>query len=478
MTQHNKNFNANDILLKFVDTSVHDSRKNARQAVSNRLHFENFAKNKEIHKKVQENRKKHNKDKTTKHFINKNDFEHRIHHDDALFELRIRYLTIDSRDRDTSLYPFAHTYSLDISKHALTNVVSAELVSSTFINTQLPVRYNNLIHWNFEDDVDDNGVLIPYQAEVPVQPYENVNDLLQVMQTTMNSVSRHLDTKMPHTFEFGVEPDYSIRISAYEWGTANDDGISISSVVGDNLLYIFWPSHGLAVTDSINIQNVQQPIGGIVPSSINGNTQVNTVIDVNNFTVVTNIVASVADIINTDFEIGIPLFFQLLFAEPNSIGPILKFPEENTGFEVMHSNNTETLEASFSLFDDQYIVMCSHVLSGLFETVFVTPHENIDHDCPAPFAIIQMGGKYHDTVFNSYVGGKKVFYNNSIDSIERVDFQFRYHNGDLVDFENSDHSFVIKFIQSIHKVQNVDFNTKIGSSTHTFTRKIRHPIDN
>ena len=472
MTQHNKNFNVNDILLKFADPEVHDARQDTRKAASDRLHFQNYMRNKKIQEMNEQNRL--NKQKERKHYIDKNDYDHRIHHDDALFEIRIRYVTIDSRDRDITLFPLANSYNLDISKHSLTNVISVELVSSTFLNTQLPVKNNNnVIHWYFEDDLDNAGNPIPYQVEIPSEPYVEVEDLLQVLQTAMSATKRHLPTKLPQTFIFEIDTDYTITISAYEWVTADDDGITISSTVGSSDLTIFWMSHGLSVGDNIFIKNVVDCVGGIIPSSINGMFLVSSVIDIDNFTISTNIEASAAETIDSTFEIGVPLSFNLLFGMDNSIGPLLQFAAEDTGFDTEHTNGTENLRDSFDLFDDQYIVVCSQELSGLFETVFVADNENTANECASPFAIIQMGGKYHDTVFNSYVGGKKVFYNNSIDAVNRVDFQFRYHNGDLVDFENSEHSFVLKFIQSIHKVQNVDFNTKIGSTTHTFTRKLR-----
>ena len=47
---------------------------------------------------------------------------------------RVRYLQIDSRDRDITLYPDANNYVIDVSKENFTNVTKIQVVSTKFTN--------------------------------------------------------------------------------------------------------------------------------------------------------------------------------------------------------------------------------------------------------------------------------------------------------------------------------------------------------
>lgn len=81
------------------------------------------------------------------------------------------------------------------------------------------------------------------------------------------------------------------------------------------------------------------------------------------------------------------------------------------------------------------------------------------------FGKIQMPGNMSNHIFNSYIGCKKVYYNNSLlDVLGIIDFQFRKYDGTLVDFQNTEHSFVLQITELIKKVEKTDYNTKIGVS--------------
>ena len=81
------------------------------------------------------------------------------------------------------------------------------------------------------------------------------------------------------------------------------------------------------------------------------------------------------------------------------------------------------------------------------------------------FGKLQMPGNMSNHIFNSYIGCKKVYYDNSLlEVLEIIDFQFKKHDGTLVDFHNTEHSFVLQITELIKKVEKSDYNTKIGVS--------------
>ncbi len=80
--------------------------------------------------------------------------------------------------------------------------------------------------------------------------------------------------------------------------------------------------------------------------------------------------------------------------------------------------------------------------------------------------LVQMPGDIGDTVYNSYVGCKKVYYDNSIvEELGVLDFSFIFPNGTLIDFGEEEHTFVLKVTELIKKVEKSEFSTRIG---HTF----------
>ena len=99
----------------------------------------------------------------------------------------------------------------------------------------------------------------------------------------------------------------------------------------------------------------------------------------------------------------------------------------------------------------------SSVLGGDFKSISMT-NNNI-------FAKIQIVGDNGDTIYNSWVGGKKVFYNNDLISfLKTIDIRLVDLNGNTIDLLNTQYSFVLKVTELIKKVENTEYNTKFGFS--------------
>lgn len=78
------------------------------------------------------------------------------------------------------------------------------------------------------------------------------------------------------------------------------------------------------------------------------------------------------------------------------------------------------------------------------------------------FAKIQLPGTQGDLVINSFVGGEKYFFDAARDELRKIDLQFYWPDGTLVDFGSSEHSMVFQVTQLQHKMNNTDLNTRVG----------------
>ena len=80
------------------------------------------------------------------------------------------------------------------------------------------------------------------------------------------------------------------------------------------------------------------------------------------------------------------------------------------------------------------------------------------------FGKIQIAGSVGDKIYNSYVGGKKVWYDNALPVLQKIDFKIVTWTGEFANV--SDYSFVLKITEIIKKVKESEYNTKIGMTLY------------
>lgn len=446
----------NDILLKFVTPDVFDIRNNLQKHLKDRKQFQSY---------IEKNIKKVPTKILKKKQINNSQQKHCIGR--HCVEQRERYLNIDSRDRDHTKYPNANKYVIDVHQENFTNVVQIEIISSHFINIKQLIHgsttlQNNLIQWYIIDDIYD-GQYITYTAEITPGNYTMI-ELQELIETTMNSTPR-INNK---TNNFNISMNQltnEIEFESHDIELLNLD--PITSVAGSNELIIQYTNHNLNINDEISIEN-STDVGGIPSILINTNHIVTNIIGVNSFAIELTVNATINDTNGGNLvEIKKLIESQLLFSQNNSIASILGFEEIDTLFDTNHIN---TLPDDVNLLGEQYIFMCSHVLQDDFSTS--------THIIQDGFAKIRLSGLPFDTIFNSYVAGKKTYYNNKLDKLELLDFTFKYENGELVNFLNTEHSFVLKITELIQKVDKTDFSSKIGQYRNFHFTKLDQTFKN
>jgi len=83
------------------------------------------------------------------------------------------------------------------------------------------------------------------------------------------------------------------------------------------------------------------------------------------------------------------------------------------------------------------------------------------------FGKIQLTGFNLDVIYNSFVGCEKNYYDNSLNMPINLDFEFRDYFGNLVDFGDTNHSFVLQITELVNKCKKSEFNTKLGITSYT-----------
>jgi hypothetical protein len=206
-------------------------------------------------------------------------------------------VAIDSRDRDTKLFPDANSYKIKMNK-AFVNVSRVGLKSTEFPNTQQLVRAtpaaiaNNILAWqNQIDTVSMNGSTpepssgyITYKTSIEAGNYD-ASSLQKEIQTKMNAVTRVVYTTNDgstttalknHTFTVVVDPiTDKTEITSVEF---NNFSNVLHTKDGESRLYFAQKlddsgdtlvAHGFTTGDRIFIKDAND-IGGIDDSEIAG----------------------------------------------------------------------------------------------------------------------------------------------------------------------------------------------------------------
>ena len=363
---------------------------------------------------------------------------------ESTYEKRFRYLNIDSRHRDREIYPDANHYVVKFPENNFDNVIEVELVGSTFYNVHRAITTdNNTICWSTTDEFDGNTII--YEASIDVGNYA-FEDLLSALETSMNAVDR--TNGVAHCFEIiGDDADFSASISAYNQFTSSN---CLSMSIGSDTLTILYPSHGLALNDTIRIENAPD-VGDVPAIYINKEHIITGVPSINEIEVTLDVSATSTELLAGTDVVLKTLYPSVFYFAEYPIGSTLGFGDETTASLDTH-NNTPT---EVTLLDREYFLMCSPDLCGDFN--------GVEEHHVLIFAKIQNAARYGDIMFNSYVGGRKIFYNHEIDRLEQMEFEFQYEDGTLVDFGSKEHSFVLKITQLVKKSADMHYNSKLGT---------------
>lgn len=193
---------------------------------------------------------------------------------------RITVFNVDSRDRNTSEYPNANTFKIQLDREYV-NIKQVALVSTEFPNTDRIIKatpaslQNNRIVWINEED---SGLAVPfpeYSIELTDGNY-TVSTLTKEMKTKMDLVKRSSagNTKN-HYFDISINLDTDI-VEIHSLNLTGLENNPIAVTEDSNLINVYVQdalgasTPTWAVGDKIFLNGVKGFVGGITPNKLNG----------------------------------------------------------------------------------------------------------------------------------------------------------------------------------------------------------------
>jgi SLT domain-containing protein len=260
---------------------------------------------------------------------------------------------IDSRDRDILAYPDQSRYKIRLPR-AFTNVISVQMKSTEFPNTQQLIRStpvsqaNNVISWQNKTDILSNGQNFTYNTTITPGNY-TATTLAQELSAQMSTVKR-----INGIFNnFNVSIDTVTDIVTFESidYTKLNNPFTVEVPTSGTLttFQINFPGHGiLSIGERISIRG-SLDVAGISNDLINTAHSVTNIVNSDVFEIQIDSLATsnVPAGGGTNVEVGKGVLSKLLFSENQSLANILGFNAIDTEFLFAHQNTVE----DFKYFD-------------------------------------------------------------------------------------------------------------------------------
>ncbi len=255
--------------------------------------------------------------------------------EERTFKTRKTLINVDSRSRDTQLYPNENHYKIDL-KRQFTNVKLVQLRSTEFPNSEQlirdspPSRSNNKIYWN------NQGDNVTFVAAIDAGNYTPAT-LQTEIQTKMNAV-RKSDGNF-HEFSVVVDSVTNQATFSSLATTQLSDPFNVSAP--STTITVSMTNHGFSVNQVINISGAAA-FSGINVALLNADHVVTSVPNANSFTIefpesiIESTPAGGAG--GSTVRIGSGTFFRLLWSQQGSMADILGFDRTDTNYATLISN--------------------------------------------------------------------------------------------------------------------------------------------
>lgn len=248
-------------------------------------------------------------------------------------------VSIDSRDRDKSVYPKPSHFKIALGK-SFYNVKSMRLAALEFPNTDAVINStNNKIYWRNKEDIE-NDIIDSVTKTYPVYAVAlrvgsyTLPTVKTEISNKLQTVKRNDEVKSYHYFDVNLDLDTDVAtFTSLALTQLGIDPIRPSASTG--ILAVTTPTpHKLKTGDTVFVLGAKT-FAGIPTNTVNGKFSM-VEIGSNEFTYEINVNAinSVQGGGNT-VKIGIPSSFQLLFGEySDTVASNLGFPLENSSERI------------------------------------------------------------------------------------------------------------------------------------------------
>lgn len=378
-------------------------------------------------------------------------------------------------------YPDNNKYQINLQRNFY-HVKQINLLNAIFPITQKLINTsNNMLYWQ---NLSDGDTI--YSITIPHGNY-NLSDLETQITTLINNVIRpNIDSTQlinnTYTYNYNkvVVTLNSIKNTAsfqFYQNVILTDAIFISKLVyqdGFTRVIVNYTNHNLISGNTITFSNVLGT-DGIPEKYLNGNFNIENIIDQNTFTIKLDRFNS-DNSTNTNggkaINILVPIKSRLLFNVSNTLGNILGFnnvgdsnsvtsynyvinnydnyeidiDENSVGIITASRQNTRIL----NLNPNNYILMLADVpfndQLNLFDTGTFA------------FAKIYLAGELNNFVYDQFVQMGCTF-QEPLSTLSTITFTFNGPDGNLYDFNNVEHSFTIEIVEQLDELNIVGMET-------------------
>jgi len=374
-------------------------------------------------------------------------------------------------------YPDPNNYVLNLQKNFY-KVSKINLLSSIFPITQKIVNatpasiQNNLFYWqNLPDGATIYSVQIPTgnytlpdlqleltnQIQSVIRPNIDSTQLINNIYTYNTNIVKVTINEVKNSFSIQFFQQVILTNAIYKSKLEYPDGFT--------RMIINYTSHGLVAGNSITLSNV---IGTeeIPTSYLNGVFSVETVIDLNTFTIRLNRYNNDPTILFTNGGTAItllnPIKSRLLFSYPNTLGNILGFNNVGAPNSITPYNYTIN---NYDLYDiDIQVNSIGVATQPRQDTRILNVNPNnyilILTDIPFydqinlfntetyAFAKIMLAGNVENYVYDQFIQLGSIF-KEPLSTLSSINFSFYSPDNQLYDFNGIDHSFTIEIIEDI-----------------------------
>ena len=149
-------------------------------------------------------------------------------------------------------------------------------------------------------------------------------------------------------------------------------------------------------------------------------------------------------------EFSVPIEYETI--APIETAKLLYDDDDTFGNIILKNKNL-----SIDLSGEKYIFMCSPQLGG----GMISTGGNVEN----VFAKIQLAGTANSTIYNAFSGGTKYFNDSPLDFLDEIEISFRTQNGDLFEFNDKNHSYVLEITEAVQKLEGSGLSSRIGART-------------
>ena len=276
------------------------------------------------------------------------------HENDRYNKPRVTTISIDSADRDTTLYPNANNFKVSLPQQ-FRNVKRIVTISSEFPNTDLIVRddpseailqsngilyqsgqllntANNNLYWLNDEDAVFAGAYnsIVYDAILDPGNYTAIT-LADEIEQSVSGVNRYIDGT-PHQFIVTIDPQTNI-VKFLSIESANLGVDPIDTTIATNIITVVQPGHSFAVGDNVTITGATS-VGGIQNTVLNAShTIISTTSSTYSFRV-SQVATATTSGGGANVLAGVEKPMKLLFSNVDTIGSILGFPQQDSSTQI------------------------------------------------------------------------------------------------------------------------------------------------